>query len=39
LKATWKPFALAMGVAFFAGLVLHAYNPAAAKLADIFVKG
>jgi hypothetical protein len=38
LKATWKPFALAMGVAILAGLVLHSFYPDAIKLADIFVE-
>ena len=38
LKATWKPFALAMGVAILAGLVLHSFYPDAIKLADILRK-
>ncbi len=35
LKATWKPFAGTLGVAFFGGAVLHSYFPQAVRLADI----
>lgn len=37
-RATWKPFAVTVGVAFFSGLVLHSYFPKASKLADILWK-
>jgi hypothetical protein len=36
LKTTWKQFALTIGVAFIAGLVLHKHFPHAVRLADIF---
>ncbi|MEN6374129.1 MAG: hypothetical protein ABFD75_05005 [Smithella sp.] len=39
LKATWKPFAVALGVAFLGGAVLHKYYPQAVRLADILFKG
>ena len=38
-RATWKPFAVTVGVAFFSGLVLHSCFPRAVKLADILWKG
>jgi hypothetical protein len=38
-RATWKPFAVTVGVAFFCGLVLHSCFPNAVKLADILWKG
>jgi hypothetical protein len=38
LKATWKPFAVTIGVAFIAGIVLHSYFPNAVRLADILGK-
>lgn len=38
-RATWKPFAVTVGVAFFSGLVLHSCFPKAVKLADILWKG
>jgi hypothetical protein len=37
-KASWKPFALTISVAFIAGLILHNYFPHAIRLADIFGK-
>ena len=39
LKATWKPFAVSLGAAFFGGMVLHSFYPQAVKLADILFKG
>jgi hypothetical protein len=39
LKATWKPFAVTLGVAFFGGAVLHIYFPRVVRLADILWKG
>ncbi len=39
LKATWKPFAVTLGVAFIGGAVLHSYFPQAVRLADILWKG
>lgn len=39
LKATWKPFAVTLGMAFFGGAVLHSYFPEALRLADILWKG
>ena len=39
LKATWKPFAVTLGVAFFSGAVLHRCFPQAVRLADILWKG
>ncbi len=38
LKATWKPFALTLGVTFVGGAVLHSYYPQAVRLADILWK-
>ncbi len=38
LKATWKPFAVTLGVAFIGGAVLHSYFPQAVRLADILWK-
>lgn len=38
-RATWKPFAVTVGVAFFSGLVLRSFFPNAVKLADILWKG
>jgi hypothetical protein len=38
LKATWKPFAVTLGVAFFGGAVLHSYFPQAVRLADILYR-
>ena len=35
LKATWKPFAVTLVVAFVSGVVLHKYFPDAVKLTDI----
>jgi hypothetical protein len=35
LRMTWIPFAVTIGVAFLAGLVLHSHFPEAARLADI----
>ncbi|MCG6533318.1 MAG: hypothetical protein L7F78_01215 [Syntrophales bacterium LBB04] len=37
-KATWKPFAGTLAMAFLCGLVLHKFFPKAIKLADILLK-
>jgi hypothetical protein len=39
LMSTWMPFAVTVGVAFFAGWALHSYYPEAIKLTDILWKG
>lgn len=38
LKATWKPFAIILAVAFLSGAVLHSFFPHAVKLTDILWK-
>jgi hypothetical protein len=37
-KATWKPFAGTLAMAFLCGFVLHKFFPKATKLADILLK-